>query len=165
METRTPSSQPLDPRNVHPHRARPLWRISFQSPLSHCFSTSFVSCWLWGFRQRAIIVTYYIECFTHYPAEAGIVMNFYRLSFGTTRSYFITPRVTAVWIQWTLGMSAFFVLGSFGLVVLLMFKGESSRHMQSTRIAYLKRAQSCLTWTRNRRHGCILRGALGRLAS
>lgn len=32
-------------------------------------------------------------------------------------------------------MSAFFVLGSFGLVVLLMFKGESSRQMQSTRIA------------------------------
>ena len=62
-------------------------------------------------------------------------MNFFRLSFGTTTSYFIDPWVERVGVQWAFGMSAFFTLGSFLLVVLLMFKGESIRQIQFARIA------------------------------
>ena len=88
-----------------------------------------------AFASVPITVTYAIECFTHYPAEAGIMMNFYRLSFGTTTSYFINPWVKAVGVNWAFGMSAFFVMASFGLVVILMFKGQSIRQIQFARIS------------------------------
>lgn len=88
-----------------------------------------------AFASVPITVTYAIECFTHYPAEAGIIMNFYRLSFGTTTSYFITPWVAAVGVNWAFGMAAFFVVGSFALVILLMIKGESIRQIQFARVS------------------------------
>lgn len=53
-------------------------------------------------------------------------------------SYFIFLWAVAVGIQWGFGTSAFFVLGSLGLVLLMMFKGESIRQMQFARITSSK---------------------------
>ena len=77
-----------------------------------------------------LCVTYAVECCTRYPAEATIAVNFYRLSFGLTTSYFIDPWVAAVGVQWAFGMSAFFVVGTFLLVALLVFFGERIREIQ-----------------------------------
>ncbi|KAL6717388.1 hypothetical protein ACLMJK_005303 [Lecanora helva] len=103
------------------------------SPVLLAFSSFLVGTG--AFASVPITVTYCIECFTHYPAEAGIIMNFFRLSFGTTTSYFIDPWVEDIGVQWAFGMSAFFVLASFLLVILLMFKGETIRQIQFARIA------------------------------
>lgn len=83
-------------------------------------------------------VTYCLEYFTHYAAKASINIDFYRLLLETMTRYFITPWVVAVGIQWAFGISAFLVLGPLGLVVLMMFKGESIRQMQFAGLLHLK---------------------------
>jgi hypothetical protein len=133
LETRIPPTNDLAPRHVHPHRSWSLRRL-FATPL---FSRPTCLCILLGrvCASVPITVTYAIEFSTHYPAEVGIIMNFYRSSFGTTTSYFTGPWVEAVGGDEAFGMSAFFVVASFGLVVLLMFKRESIRQIQFTKVS------------------------------
>ena len=83
-----------------------------------------------AFAVVPVTVNYCIECFTNYPTEVGIIMNFYRLSFGTTTSYFVTPWSAQVGIGWVFGMAAIFSLFSFGLVVMLLLKGPAIRKVQ-----------------------------------
>ncbi|KAJ5432333.1 Major facilitator superfamily domaingeneral substrate transporter [Penicillium daleae] len=77
-----------------------------------------------------VTVNYVVECFTKYPAEAGIVIGAYRIAYGLTISFYINPWVEAVDVGWVYGMMAFFAVFSFFFVMLLMWKGHSIRGIQ-----------------------------------
>lgn len=77
-----------------------------------------------------VTVNYVVECFTGYPAEAGIVIGAYRIVYGLTISFYINPWVAAVGVGWVYGMMAFFAVFSFFFVMLLMWKGEVIRKWQ-----------------------------------
>lgn len=77
-----------------------------------------------------VTVNYVVECFTGYPAEAGIVIGAYRIVYGLTISFYINPWVAAVGVGWVYGMMAFFAVFSFFFVMLLMWKGEVIRQWQ-----------------------------------
>ena len=77
-----------------------------------------------------VTVNYVVECFTKYPAEAGIVIGAYRIAYGLTISFYINPWVEAVDVGWVYGMMAFFAVFSFFFVMLLMWKGHNIRGIQ-----------------------------------
>lgn len=77
-----------------------------------------------------VTVNYVVECFTRYPAEAGIVVGAYRIVYGLTITFYINPWVEAVGVGWVYGMMAFFAVFSFLSVMLLMWKGHVIRNMQ-----------------------------------
>ena len=82
-----------------------------------------------------ICVNYLVECFTQYAAECGIVMGLYRMAFGVTVTFFINPWIGDVGAGWTYGMMSFFTVASFGLVVLLIFKGGEIRQIRFAGVA------------------------------
>ncbi|KAI9930810.1 hypothetical protein MW887_011568 [Aspergillus wentii] len=82
-----------------------------------------------------VAVNYVVECFTHHPAEAGIVIGAYRIVYGLTISFYIDPWVEAVDVGWAYGMMAFFAVFSFLFVMLLMWKGEAIRGIRFARLA------------------------------
>ncbi|KAJ5962293.1 hypothetical protein N7501_007234 [Penicillium viridicatum] len=77
-----------------------------------------------------VTVNYVVECFTRYPAEAGIVIGAYRIVYGLTISFYINPWVEAVDVGWVYGMMAFFAVFSYMFVMLLMWKGHAIRKIQ-----------------------------------
>lgn len=77
-----------------------------------------------------VTVNYVVECFTQYPAEAGIVVGAYRILYGLTISFYINPWVEAVGVGWAYGMMGFFAILSFGFVVLTMWCGHAIRGVQ-----------------------------------
>ncbi|KGO43632.1 Major facilitator superfamily domain, general substrate transporter [Penicillium expansum] len=77
-----------------------------------------------------VTVNYVVECFTRYPAEAGIVIGAYRIVYGLTISFYINPWVEAVDVGWVYGMMAFFAVFSYMFVMLLMWKGHAIRKVQ-----------------------------------
>ena len=87
-----------------------------------------------AFAVVPVTVNYCVECFTNHPTEVGIIMNFYRLSFGLTTSYFIDSWSAEVGVGWVFGMAALFSLLSFGLVVVLLLKGPAFRQVRYARI-------------------------------
>ena len=76
-----------------------------------------------------VIVNYEVECFTRYPVEAATIMNFYRTLFGIAIPFFITPWQNKVGTGWVFGMMAFFSIGAFGLVIILLLFGHKLRHL------------------------------------
>ncbi|PYH40710.1 polyamine transporter [Aspergillus saccharolyticus JOP 1030-1] len=82
-----------------------------------------------------VTVNYVVECFTRYPAEAGIVVGAYRIVYGLTISFYIDPWVAAVGVGWVYGMMAFFAVVSFLCVGLLMWKGDVIRGWQIASVA------------------------------
>ncbi|RAL13089.1 polyamine transporter [Aspergillus homomorphus CBS 101889] len=82
-----------------------------------------------------VTVNYVVECFTRYPAEAGIVVGAYRIVYGLTISFYIDPWVEAVDVGWVYGMMAFFAVFSFLFVGLLMWKGDVIRGWQVASVA------------------------------
>ena len=82
-----------------------------------------------------VTVNYVVECFTRYPAEAGIVIGAYRIVYGLTISFYIDPWVAAVDVGWVYGMMAFFAIFSFLFVMLLMWKGHAIREWQLASVA------------------------------
>ena len=84
-----------------------------------------------------VTVNYICECFIRHPAEASIVVNFYRLAFGLSGNFYITEWTAAVGVGWVWGMAGFFAAGAFGFVIVLMWKGHLIRswslaHLEST---------------------------------
>ena len=75
-----------------------------------------------------VIVNYEVECFVKYPVEAATMMNFYRTIFGIALPFFIDPWKAAVGTGWVFGMMAFFSIGAFVLIVVLMVAGQTIRH-------------------------------------
>lgn len=82
-----------------------------------------------------VAVNYVAECFKEYAAETGTIMNLYRLLFGLIVPFFITPWERAISIGWVFGMAAFFSIGSFGLLVVLMWKGHDIRQLSFESVA------------------------------
>lgn len=82
-----------------------------------------------------VTVNYVVECFTRYPAEAGIVIGAYRIVYGLTITFYINPWVAAVDVGWVYGMMAFFAVFSFFFVMLLMWKGHAIRGIQFASIS------------------------------
>ncbi|KAJ6141598.1 hypothetical protein N7470_009988 [Penicillium chermesinum] len=82
-----------------------------------------------------VTVNYVVECFTRFPAEAGIVVGAYRIVFGLTISFYINPWVEAVGVGWVYGMMGFFAVFSFLFVMLLMWKGHAIRRVQFASLA------------------------------
>ncbi|KAJ5987830.1 Major facilitator superfamily domain general substrate transporter [Penicillium waksmanii] len=82
-----------------------------------------------------VTVNYVVECFTRYPAEAGIVIGAYRIVYGLTISFYINPWVEAVDVGWVYGMMAFFAIFSYFFVMLLMWKGHAIRGIQVSSIS------------------------------
>lgn len=74
-----------------------------------------------------VAVNYVIECFEQHALETSAIMGAYRLIFGLAVPFFITPWERAVGVGWVFGMAAFFSIGSFMLLVLLMWKGHQIR--------------------------------------
>ncbi|KAJ5653680.1 Major facilitator superfamily domaingeneral substrate transporter [Penicillium lividum] len=77
-----------------------------------------------------VTVNYVVECFVNHPAEAGIVIGFYRIIYGLTISFYVDAWVAAVTVGWVYGMMGFFALFSFFFVMLLMWKGHAIREIQ-----------------------------------
>ncbi|KZF22834.1 MFS general substrate transporter [Xylona heveae TC161] len=75
----------------------------------------------------AVPINYLVESFAGNPQEVGTVMNGYRLALGLAINFFTEPWEKSVGIGWVFGMAAFFSLGSFLLVILLMWKGHVIR--------------------------------------
>ena len=74
-----------------------------------------------------VAVNYVTECFREHALETSAIMGVYRLAFGLTIPFFVTPWEKAVGIGWVFGMAAFFSVGAFTLLVLLMLKGHEIR--------------------------------------
>lgn len=74
-----------------------------------------------------VLDTYVVECFTTRAAEANAVMNAWRIIFGLTIPFFITPWIAKVGVQWVFGSMAFFTILAFGLIIILMVAGHSIR--------------------------------------
>ena len=68
------------------------------------------------------------ECFRQHTLETSAIMGTYRLAFGLAVPFFVTPWERAVGIGWVFGMAAFFSIGSFMLLVLLMWNGPQIRN-------------------------------------
>jgi hypothetical protein len=82
-----------------------------------------------------IIANYLVECFINFPMEAAMSSTFFRIVWGLTVPFYINEWVDAVGIGWCYGMMAFFSLGSFAFVLILMLKGHSIRQFSFTRVA------------------------------
>ncbi|OJJ47980.1 hypothetical protein ASPZODRAFT_115343 [Penicilliopsis zonata CBS 506.65] len=91
-----------------------------------------------------VTVNYVVECFTHYPAEAGIVIGAYRIAYGLTITFYINPWVAAVKVGWVYGMMAFFAVFSFFFVMLLMWKGHRIRQWQFASVASSEEGEKLL---------------------
>jgi MFS family permease len=76
-----------------------------------------------------ITVNYLSECFTHNVEETAIVLNTFRIAFGLSVAFYITPWVDAVGVGWTYGMMAFIMIFSWLFVVVLMWKGHQIRQI------------------------------------
>lgn len=74
-----------------------------------------------------ITVNYTCELFTKAPAETAVVMNNYRVGFGLSVAFYITPWVEDLGFRWTYGLMALLQVASFGFVVVLMWKGHEIR--------------------------------------
>ena len=74
-----------------------------------------------------VAVNYVVECFREHALETSAIMGAYRLTFGLAIPFFVTPWEKAVGIGWVFGMAAFFSVGAFMLLVLLMLKGHEIR--------------------------------------
>jgi len=77
-----------------------------------------------------IYFSYSCEIFTRNPAEAAIVLNFFRLAFGLSIAFYINPWVGLMGFNWAYGMMACLQVFSFFFVVLLMCKGHEIRQWQ-----------------------------------
>ena len=82
-----------------------------------------------------VAVNYVIECFRQHALETSAIMGAYRLTFGLAVPFFVTPWEKAVGIGWVFGMAAFFSIGSFMLLVLLMWKGHEIRNLSFNGVA------------------------------
>jgi hypothetical protein len=87
---------------------------------------------LFGIVSSAVIAvpvldTYVVECFTTLAAEANAVMNAWRIIFGLTIPFFITPWIARVGVNWVFGSMAFFSIFAFSFLVVLMVAGHSIR--------------------------------------
>lgn len=83
-----------------------------------------------------VVINYVVECFRGNPLEVSNIMGVYRLSLGLAVPFFIDPWIKAVHGPgWVFGMTAFFSLFAFSLIVILMFKGHDLRHIRSVRLA------------------------------
>ncbi len=88
-----------------------------------------------GMLSVPVVVNYVAECFKEYAAETGTIMGIYRLIFGLVVPFFITPWEKAVSVGWVFGMAAFFSVGAFGLLVVLMLKGHEIRQLSFKSVA------------------------------
>lgn len=88
-----------------------------------------------GMISVPVAVNYVAECFKEYAAETGTIMGIYRLIFGLVVPFFITPWEKAVSVGWVFGMAAFFSIGAFGLLVVLMLKGHEIRQLSFKSVA------------------------------
>ena len=82
-----------------------------------------------------VAINYVTECFKEHAAETGTVMGIYRLALGLVVPFFITPWEDAVTIGWVFGMAAFFSIGAFGLLIVLMWKGHDIRQLSFKSVA------------------------------
>lgn len=82
-------------------------------------------------------VNYLAECFRGHVVEVSAILGLYRLSLGLAVPFFIDP-----WIErvagpgWVFGMTAFFSLVAFSLLVLLMWKGRRLRQIRPLGAAF-----------------------------
>ncbi|GFP57233.1 efflux pump radE [Trichoderma asperellum] len=76
-----------------------------------------------------ITVNYLSECFTNNVEEAAIVLNTFRIAFGLSIAFYITPWVDAMGIGWTYGLMAFIMIFSWLFVLVLMWKGHQIRQI------------------------------------
>jgi MFS family permease len=74
-----------------------------------------------------VTMNYVAECFRESTVEAIVPLSSMRLFFGLTINFFITPWVAAVGVGWVYGTMAFLTAGSFGFLVILMWKGHAIR--------------------------------------
>ena len=88
-----------------------------------------------AYSTTSIISNYLIECFLALPAECGIVLSGYRLTFGLATGFFIRPWSDAVGIGWTFGTAAFLSVFSFLFIIFLMWRGEAVRRVQIVKLA------------------------------
>ncbi|KAM0514987.1 hypothetical protein ACHAPE_006309 [Trichoderma viride] len=76
-----------------------------------------------------ITVNYLSECFTNNVEEAAIVLNTFRIAFGLSVAFYITPWVDAMGVGWTYGLMAFIMIFSWLFVLALMWKGHQIRQI------------------------------------
>lgn len=82
-----------------------------------------------------VTVNYVIECFRQHALETSAIIGSYRLAFSLAVPFFIIPWEKMVGVGWVFGMTAFFCVGSFMLLVLLMWKGHEIRTLSLDSVA------------------------------
>lgn len=76
-----------------------------------------------------VTVNYLSECFTNNVEETAIVLNTFRIAFGLSVAFYITPWVNAVGVGWAYGMMSFIMIFSWLFVMLLMWQGHRIRQI------------------------------------
>lgn len=78
-----------------------------------------------------VTVNYMVECFRGNVVEASAITNLYRLVLGLAVPFFIDPWIARMGGPgWVFGMTAFFSIFAFSLLVILMWKGHQLRQVR-----------------------------------
>jgi hypothetical protein len=75
-------------------------------------------------------LNYIVEAFSPaYANEVSAMMNFYRLVFGISITFFLFPWAEKVGMNWVFGTQAFLTIFAFGMIVLVMRFGPALRKL------------------------------------
>ncbi|KAH8201056.1 hypothetical protein TruAng_004752 [Truncatella angustata] len=80
-----------------------------------------------AFQGIPVTMNYVSESFRKSTVEAIIPLSSMRLFFGLTINFYINPWISAMGIGWVYGLMAFLCAGSFGFLVIIMWKGHALR--------------------------------------
>ncbi|KAH8668814.1 polyamine transporter [Xylariales sp. PMI_506] len=76
-----------------------------------------------------ITVNYLSECFTRNIEETAIVLNAFRIAFGLSLTFYVTPWVASVGFAWSYGTMAFIQVFSWVFMIALMLQGHRIRKL------------------------------------
>lgn len=92
-----------------------------------------------------VTMNYVAESFRNSTVEAVIPLNSMRLFFGLTINFYINPWIAAMGVGWVYGLMAFLCAGSFGFLVILMWKGHAIREASPFHTAASEEGEKVLT--------------------
>jgi hypothetical protein len=92
-----------------------------------------------------VTLNYVSECFKECVSEAMVPLNSMRLFFGLTINFYINPWIAAMGVGWTYGLMAFLCVGSFGFLVVLLFKGHAIRQASPFQTSSSEEGQQVLS--------------------
>ncbi|KAI1841022.1 hypothetical protein JX266_012803 [Neoarthrinium moseri] len=91
-----------------------------------------------------VTMNYVAECFRRNTVEAVVPLSSMRLLFGLTINFYINLWIAAMGIGWVYGLMSLLCAGSFGCLVVLMWKGHAIRGASPFHIAFSEEGEKVL---------------------